>query len=251
MKKSLVILLIFLVGCTSSRPTSEEFSDDLEKNSEKVIERADYSFYNDIWQENYQYNEDYVGQLWFDSGLLDLPFVQGEDNDFYLHTDWKTLEEFSEGSAFMDYRNELDDENLILYGHYIYEYKDPTRTHMFTPLQLLKEEENYEENQYFNVLLDGRIRRYQVAVVYYCPLHFEGIYGYPHSSMRYNMTEYDQEYFEEYKQAVYKQAFYDTGVDISLDDKLITFQTCVENRDDLRLIIVARMIEEIDTAPIE
>ncbi len=251
MKKILIIFLILLMGCTKIDQSIEESSEELIENSEKVIERADYSFYDDIWQEQFQYNKDYIGEIWFDSGLLDLPFVQGEDNDFYLHHDWKTLEYFSEGSAFMDFRNQLDDENIILYGHYIYEYKDPTRTHMFTPLQQLKEEENYEENQYFNVLLEGRIRRYQVAVVFYCPLVFEGMYAYPHASMRYNMPNYDPDYFEEYKQAVYEQAFYDTGVDITLEDKLITFQTCVENRNDLRLIIVAKMIEEIETNPQE
>lgn len=250
MKKLLIILLIFLTGCMRLSEERELYEGVSEK-SESVRIRADYSFYHDIWQENAQYNEDYVGQIWFDSGLLDLPFVQGEDNDFYLHTDWKTMEEFSEGSAFMDFRNQLDDQNLILYGHYIYEYKDPSRTHMFTPLQLLKEEENYQENQFFNVLLDGRVRRYQVALVYYCPLYFEGIYGYPRSDLRYNLTEFEEEYFNEYKQAALAQAFYDTGVDISMEDKLITFQTCVENRNDLRLIIVAKMLEEIDTLPRE
>lgn len=248
MKKLCFILLILLMGC-SKTSVSEEVSENLSEKTEKIIERVDYTYYNDIWKNNYQINEDYIGDFWFDSELIHLPFVQGKDNGEYLYTDWKTMEELSEGSAFMDYRNQLDDQNIIMYGHYVYEYKDPTRTRMFTPLQLLKEEENYEENKFFNVLLNGKLRRYQIAVVFYCPLYFENGYAYPYSNMRYNMPNYEREYFEEYKKAIYEQQFYDSGVEIMYEDKLMTFQTCVENREDLRLIIVAKMIEEIDTYP--
>ncbi|MEE3408367.1 MAG: hypothetical protein VZQ95_03145, partial [Erysipelotrichaceae bacterium] len=104
--------------------------------------------YRKLYDENKAINEDYVGQIIFDSGLVDLPFVQAKStiredgepyrffaadgtlvedpyayngNDVYIWTSWKTGEydRYEEGgSVFMDYRNYLKDQNIILYGHH-------------------------------------------------------------------------------------------------------------------------------------
>ena len=52
------------------------------------------------------------------------------------------------GSIFMDYRNVLSDQNLIIYGHYfstLYD-KDVDRVKAFTPLEKLLDESNYKKN---------------------------------------------------------------------------------------------------------
>ena len=52
MKKLCFILLILLMGC-SKTSVSEEVSENLSEKTEKVIERVDYTYYNDIWKNNY------------------------------------------------------------------------------------------------------------------------------------------------------------------------------------------------------
>ena len=69
------------------------------------------------------------------------------------------------GSVFMDYRNDLDDENIIIYGHHFSPPFDPSRTRAFTPLELLMEEENYADNNKITLILDNEIREYVVAAV--------------------------------------------------------------------------------------
>ena len=141
-----------------------------------------------MWLNNRQISEDYVGQIVFDSGLIDLPFVQAKDvyktdgylysfydeegnlvedpgshtgNDVYIWTDWKTGEyglNGDGGSVFMDYRNYLKDQNIILYGHHFARDYDPSGSKQFTPLDVLLTEENYEENKYLKLILDNEIR---------------------------------------------------------------------------------------------
>lgn len=201
------------------------------------------------WNDNHAINSDYIGQLYFESGLFEFPVVQGASNDTYISTDWQTMQYFIEGSIFMDYRNyyegEFEDQNLIIYGHYVY----ADETHMFGPLHYLKEEKKYEENKYINLHLKDELRRYEIAHVYYCELvdDGEGNFLYTRDDMRYYLTDFkeDPAYFETYLKAIKDAEFYETGNDIEIDDRLLTLQTCVRDHDELRLIVVAKEIERI------
>ncbi|WP_347707761.1 class B sortase [Clostridium sp. 1001275B_160808_H3] len=54
-----------------------------------------------------------------DDTVVDYPVVQGEDNDFYLNNNFYKEQSIS-GTIFLEYKNvELQDKNLILYGHNI------------------------------------------------------------------------------------------------------------------------------------
>ena len=90
-------------------------------------------------------------------------------NDVYIWTYWKTGEyDYNDngGSTFMDYRNNLADQNLIVYGHHFSVWNDETRTKAFTPLEQLLEQENYQKNRYVTLVLENEIRKYEIACVY-------------------------------------------------------------------------------------
>lgn len=199
------------------------------KNQEKAAEEEVMIQELIDWEKKYEINPEFKGQIKFESQLLKEEVVQGQDNEKYLGLSWD-LEETSQGSVFMDYRNKLEDQNIILYGHYV--YKDENA--MFGPLHQLTEEENYEKNKYIELEIEKERRKYEIAYVYY--------YEMGNPMMEYFHTNYDKEYFEVYKGKLEEQAFYETGVDIKMEDKLLTLQTCVRNRDDLRLIVVAKEI---------
>ena len=125
---------------------------------------------NQEYNKNKKINEDYVGLLKFDSGLIEEDVVQGETNETYLRTDWHTGKYDEEGSVFMDSESNLADQNITLYGHYVYESYDSSRTHKFTPLELLLEEENYEANKTLTLKLENETRKYMIVAVYLCKL---------------------------------------------------------------------------------
>ena len=157
------------------------------------------------WEKNHDKNEDYIAQIVFDSGIIDLPVVQAynglydrngdyyifyddkgnevkedkacvdgcngyycDGNDVYLRTDWKSREYSAFGSNFFDYRNSFEDQNLIIYGHHA------SRSHFgdkkaqkqqFTILDTLMDEENYKDNAAFSLTFKDQIRNYVIVAV--------------------------------------------------------------------------------------
>ena len=191
-------------------------------------------------------NDDYIGTLKFDSGLIDLPVFQSTDNDHYMRLDWQSGEYAAEGSTFLDYRNQLSDQNLIVYGHYVYSGYDPSLSKAFTPLGKLTDEANYRENANLKLYLSDHVREYQVAYVYYCILDENTGYLTTVDDMQYYWTNYSNDYFDIYFNTVENASFYDTGVTIGQSDKFLTLLTCVENHDELRLVVLCK---EINRSP--
>lgn len=197
------------------------------------------------YEEDKQINDEIVGVLYFNSGIIHQPVVYDPTNNKYLRTDWRTMNYDPVGTAFMDFRNDLsaDDQNTIIYGHYVYESYSSDRTLMFTPLELFRDEKNYEENKYLVFVGEDEIRYYEVAVAFDCPLITIDGLQYTLDDLQYNLIDYDSDYFTTYKNTLKEYAFYDTGIDLEQDDYLLTLQTCVEGQTDHRLVIIAREIK--------
>lgn len=200
-----------------------------------------------LWEENSAKSDDYVGTIKFESGIIDLPFVQGATNDTYYRTDWLTMSYDEEGSIYMDSSNTLDDQNIILIGHYVYASYEASGTHKFTPLAKLLDQANYEDNKYVKLYLENELRRYEIAYVYYCELLTEEVDGetfqYTENGYEFYIPNYTTDQFNTYFDTVKANALYDTGVSINYSDKFLTLQTCVENHDELREIV---LLKEID-----
>ncbi|NLC96457.1 MAG: class B sortase [Erysipelotrichaceae bacterium] len=243
MKKIILLIIIFILSITTIFRFSlfNHGNNEVNIKSDSVITiprkftKIEYDNFEDnidlsYYSENKEINNDYIGDLKID-GLINQKVVHTTDNEFYLNHNFEK-EYFSQGSVFMDYRNTLEDQNIILYGHYV--YKDETA--MFSPLHLLKDINNYEEYKYIFLNLGEEVRKYKISKVYYYIMGSQNLIFYE--------TNYSESEFENYMKYVDKAVFYDTGVQMSNDDSFITLQTCVRNRDDLRLIIIGKRIEE-------
>ncbi len=243
---SISILLALVFNVIDIRKPKElpqsQIVDENDDSNEKV-NNVNKKKYQNLYNENKEINSDYIGHIIFDSGIIDLPVVQGLSNDDYLRTDWKTMKSDKEGSIFLDERSTFNDQNLIIYGHYVYPSYDPSRTHMFTPLELLLEEENYADNSTLILALNGEIRHYQIVAVYYCELDPETDYTTTSEDMEYYLSDFSDEYFDIYKNAVKAAQRYETGIDFTNDDKFLTLQTCVYKHDELREIVLCKEIE--------
>lgn len=193
------------------------------------------------WDYYYQLNDDFVGLLKFNSGLIELPIVQGESNDTYLRKNFKTKDYDEIGTPFLDVNNNLTDQNLIIYGHYVYPEIDDTGTLAFTPLSQLLTEEGYKKNKTVKLYLKDEIRTYEIVAVYYCPVNEDEEIA--DDGLLYYWTNFDEDYFEVYKENVLANALYDTGVDFSFEDSFLTLQTCVENHNELREIVLLKEIK--------
>lgn len=234
--------------------------------------------------DNKAISDDYIGHIVFDSGIIDLPFVQAEDiydddgkfytfydidgnrileedaeygcddyactgNDVYLWTYWETMEYDKMehgGSVFMDYRNTLDDENIIIYGHHFSPEFDPERTRAFTCLENFVNEDYYKDNQYLSLILDNEIRKYQVAVVFKYDLNNGDDSQYYRTEYEFDLSgDPDPGYTEKYFKTIKELAYYDTGVELKKGDKTLTLQTCYSGQPDYREVIVCKLIDTI------
>lgn len=232
MKKVLFLLLALLIfsGCSQKK--------EIENNK---VEKIDELVYN--WNYYSGINDDYMGTVRFKSGLVDLPFFKGETNDTYLRTNWQNMEYDIYGSIFMDSDCDYDSQNIIIYGHYVDQAYDPNGENiMFTPLKKLMDEENYEDNKYIELVLKDEIRTYEIVAVYYCPLAEEDGTWYVDAGLIYNEPNYTLNDFNNYKTAVEKAKLYSIDTDFNYEDKLLTLQTCVEGREDLREIVLAKQV---------
>lgn len=247
--------------------------------SEPVEINVDHEKYKKIWKENHDINPDYVGELFFDSGLIDVSFVQAKStydskgelykfytedgrlvsdptgytgNDVYIWTYWKTgAYDYNDngGSVFMDYRNDIDDQNLIIYGHHFSVWNDATRKKAFTPIEQLLEAKNYSPNRYVTMVLEKEIRHYELVSVYQFDATKDRFWqDFQYWRTNYNYDDYTEtkqdDYFANYIKGIKEVQLYDTGVELTTNDNTLTLQTCISGHTgELFQILVLKEIQ--------
>ena len=271
----LIFALILFAGLKISATVSAGEDPPKEEPVEEITSNPMDPELRSMWLSNWAINEDYVGQIVFDSGLIDQPFVQAkgtikengepyrfytvdgqlvEDpyayngNDVYIWTNWRTGEydRYEEGgSVFMDYRNYLKDQNIILYGHHFARDWDPSGSKQFTPLDVLLSEENYEENKTLKLILDNEIRTYVVTNVFTIDIEDD----YESQIIRTDMNEDflgnpEPRFFREFIDYMNRISRYDTEEPLNSDDRILTLITCLEHQPQYRQVIVCREVSD-------
>lgn len=197
------------------------------------------------WAELYAKNQDLIGWLKIDNTNIDSPVMHtpsdkdnGGAQDFYLKRNfYKNSDKY--GTPYLDEHNtgaSLDFNNTI-YGH-----------NMMDGLSFAQLEKYYTIDGF----KQSPIIRYSTLFEdYYFKVYAAFITnGYPSGDnnylFNYNITYFpSEENFEKFIEAIDERKLYDTGVDITNDDKLITLSTCsyeIEKTDMGRLAVVGRLV---------
>lgn len=269
-KKLIITILILVLAIVSLLAFNHFgfFDKKVEEPIEEVIEQQELVTKvqpeRQIWIDNYSINPDYQGELIFESNVINKPFVQAKDvfdaygnlyhfytengrlvsdpsgyngNDVYIWTNWKDMSydyNIQGGSVFMDYRNNLDDQNIIIYGHHFSEAggNDVNRNKAFTPLERALEEKNVDDFRKVKLVLDNETRSYELCYVYkydvYKDFYLDKCQYY---RCNYNYDEFadivDNNYYQNYIDAMETVKLYDTGNKLTTDDNTLTLQTCI------------------------
>lgn len=189
-------------------------------------EEAKKSYY-EMYQEKKRENQDFVGWIVFDSGLLNLPFVKGATNDTYLRTNFYKQYDIL-GTPFLDAEQSTESRNMTIYGHFAYYGSDL----MFTPLDKLRNQENFKGNETFHLYLDGERRDYDVAAVV--------VYDIDTNTTPFSMNVYDPESWTQFVNMVKYNSLYNTGVEVSENDNFVTMQTCIRGHENLRTLVIGK-----------
>ena len=228
MKKSIYIILLTVFTCLMILALIILFSwyKENKKNQEIVDNVKKYININkDENNEEKKYldtkileeNQDTVGWIKIEGTKIDYPIVKYTDNEYYLKHDFKKNIN-SAGWIFMDYQNNFNDQNIVLYGH---NRKDGS---MFGSLKMLFDDEFYKDHK--NEILfikENEIIRYSIFSVYKVV-----------NTDSYNSTNFIslEEKVEEFK----NRSSIHFDFDVSDVSQIITLSTCDYN-NSYRLVV--------------
>src|SRR5699024_9303185 len=197
----------------------------------EVPDNVTYGEFRSQFYDLHEINEDIVGWITINDTKIDYPILQAEDNDYYLNRNYKR-EDTPAGSIFMDYRNNVTEENrnTIENGHRM---KDDT---MFNSMTKYLDEAFLKDHQ--TIEYEDMYRSYneEVVAAYYTTNEFD-----------YIQTEFasDQEYGE-LLQEVQDKSEIEADFDVGEEDEIVPLSTCdyTLNPDEGRLVVHAKIVNK-------
>lgn len=175
-----------------------------------------------------QQNTRIIGWLSLAGTRLDNPVLQATDNDFYLMHNY--LDEKSRGgSIFTDFRNNvLQDRHTIFYGHVL---RNGT---MFGDLAKFSEQSYADNHSTFHYETTDKKYALQVFAAYSTT-----------TNHYYIETQFTDETFQTFLQDIESRSAIAMPVDVTIQDKIVTFSTCTTSQNDReRFVVHAKVVEQ-------
>ena len=169
-----------------------------------------------------------IGSIKINGTNINNTLVQGDDNEYYLNHSENNIKNL-EGSIFVDYRNTFEDRKILIYGH----NSRTLKTALFHDLEKYLKESFYKKNKYIELVLRNEKTKWEIFSVMIVS----------HNDNRHmKITFNDREYIE-HLSWLKKASIYDTKVNVDVNDKIITLQTCYYKPANSFLIINAKKIK--------
>lgn len=196
----------------------------IENTEEELPEDKDYVIHNAV-ATLMEINPDTIGWIKFENLEISYPIMQARDNNYYLRRSFSG-ERKSAGSIFMEAINHCDfqDAHTIVYGH------NMRNLTMFGQLKYYKDEEFYKGNEFFTIYTDEETYTYQIFAYY----------DVPETSDVYMVWYTPDNNFETFLEEIVKESYYDTGVEVTAADKILTLSTC--STEGNRFVIHAKRV---------
>ncbi|WP_407271181.1 class B sortase [Radiobacillus sp. PE A8.2] len=209
-----------------SNPHSSSLNDEEENDEDESIEKKEVL---PIFKGMLEMNPDTVGWIRIANTHIDYPVVQGIDNEFYLNNNFKK-QESKAGSIFMDYHNSIHlfDQNTVIYGHHM---KNDT---MFSDLIKYKNNDFLQKNPIivFNTIYEEL--RWEIFSVYVSDVQFD-----------YIENDFNtEENFRNFIDTTQQKSLFDTGVEVTSEDNILTLSTCDYDFDNARMVIHAKLLND-------
>ena len=171
-------------------------------------------------------NPDYRAWIKVENTNIDYPVVQSEDNEYYLTHDFNK-NYLASGSIFMDYRNNFEnDKSVLIYGHHM---RNKT---MFGEVLNFKKEEFFKENNLITIEYKGKTYTYEVFSTFVADLSKD--------NLKVNFD--DDEDYQDYIDYLKDRSLFDSDIEVSSNDRIITLYTCSYEFEGARTLAHAKLI---------
>jgi len=200
-----------------------------QQNNKPAEESPYYRKFSQVFDELLGINNETVGWLKVNNTKINYPVTRHKDNDYYLnHSYYKKKN--SHGWIFMDYRNSIDalDRNTIIYGH------RNSKGLMFGTLKNVLEKSWYtnKNNQVITFNSVNADMKWQIFSIYTLK-----------NTNDYLITSFtSDETYNTFLNKIKKRSIYDFGVEVGVDDNILTLSTCYNNAE-YRLVVHAVLIK--------
>ena len=173
-------------------------------------------------------NKDTVGWINVNNTNINYPFVQANDNYYYLNHSFDNSVNKA-GWVFLDYRNDndLSDKNNIIYAH---SRLDKT---MFGSLNDTLKYSWYsnKDNHIIKISTEKENTLWQIFSVYKIPVE-----------SYYITTDFlNDSAFEDFLDVIKKRSVFDFNTNLTKDDRILTLSTCYSDKE--RTVIHAKLIK--------
>ena len=202
----------------------------------KVFYHEHFFMYQDLQNELIALNATYpdaIAWLVVPNTNIDTPVFQGKDNNRYLRTDRDGNSAFW-GETFLDYDSKIDFSgytNLVVYGH------NTTTDDHFTPLEKYLDKNFYENNKEIEMATLTGNYKWMIFSVFKT------------TSDNYNDFYIDTNFLndQEFNDFIYHfktRSMYESNVEVTKDDDILTLSTCEYSQNNGRLVIMAKLIRK-------
>lgn len=233
----IVIILIisgamYLKSKMENNDTGNNNQTDLIGDTEKEIigsEGQGINLQEEIMALNLKYS-DAKSWLLIPGTSIDMPIFQAKDNDRYLRNDRDNVKT-KWGETFMDYRCNIDNmENMshfIIYGH-----NTEVDSH-FTPLMNYKNEKFLNEHKIIEMSTVKGNYKWEIFSVYATDTNFFYI-----DTLFDDLNDYGN-----FLKTIKNKSMFDTKVEVSSSDTILTLSTCEYNKVNGRFVVQAKLIK--------
>ena len=234
------LLVPYLINSFREQRAYAELSDEVRKTKEvsaalpeapaKYAESGILCQYDAL----YQRNHDLAGWLRIEGTKIDYPVMFTHDEpEYYLHRAFDGSSA-SSGCLFIGEGWSEASSQTMIHGHHM---KDGS---MFTDLEKYKDEEFAKKHPV--VLFDTLTEegQYEIIAAFYGRVYTED----DQDVFRYYQYDdlSDRDVFEEFIRQVKQAALYDTGVDVTFGDQILTLSTCSYHTNEGRFAVVAKRV---------
>lgn len=171
-------------------------------------------------------NPEVVGWIRIPDTKIDYPFLQTDNNTFYLEHAWNGKKN-SLGAIFMETQNSqnLMDFNTILYGHNMMSGR------MFATLHKFSEQDFWEDHPYVYLVTDGGVFRYEIFSTYDAEVE----------SGAYRLSFRQEDTRVEFLEEAIANSLIETGIVPQTTDRILTLSTCTGLGYEARRVVHARL----------
>lgn len=222
----LMLISLYKIVCWINDNNKNDNALNKSYNYFKVIKKNGEEEYKVDFEGLKKQNSDVVAWIKVEGTKVNYPVVKTSDNDYYISHNLD--KDYSDaGWIFADYNNNVDgnDRNLVIYGH------GRLDGSMFGSLRdtLNEKWQNNEENRFIKLFIEGAELTYQVFSTYKIKVEDYYINTY---------LDDDYEYLD-FLNTIKSRSYYDYGVDVGIEDKILTLSTC-DVDDNYRIVLHAK-----------